>query len=384
MCDTLVIVRPDCVWFAKNSDRDPNEAQLLDWQPARRYPPATNLQCTYLTIPQVASTAALLLSRPFWMWGAEMGTNEYGVCIGNEAVFTKEPYKATGLTGMDLVRLGLERGKTAKAAMEVIIQLLETHGQGGGCGLEHRAFSYHNSFLLADPGEAYVLETAGRKWALERVDGVRSISNGLTIPGFAEKNSDRLRSRVANCNIRQHRTMELGNTVKQTADLFALLRDHGSEGISYSMMNGALSGPCAHAGGLLAATQTTASWIAELTSDKFKHWVTATSSPCLSVFKPVSLHEPIDTGPSASEQYFAESYWWRHEKLFRTMLIGTPKYTQARNAMELKWLEEPPPSRVAFTDAESWITQHAATAIDRRPWYVKRYWRQRNKKAGLT
>lgn len=50
------------------------------------------------------------------MFGAEMGANEYGVVIGNEAVFSKDDYpsmnargKNNGLLGMDLLRLGLVR-----------------------------------------------------------------------------------------------------------------------------------------------------------------------------------------------------------------------------------------------------------------------------------
>ncbi|HSQ38071.1 MAG TPA: carcinine hydrolase/isopenicillin-N N-acyltransferase family protein [Acidimicrobiia bacterium] len=256
---------PGRVLFAKNSDRDPNEAQLLEWHPRRTHPPDATVRCTWIEIAQAPVTHAMLLSRPFWMWGAEMGANEHGVAIGNEAVFTDQPYAATGLTGMDLLRLALERAATAAEAVEVITTLLDRHGQGGGCRQENRRFTYHNSFLVADPGEAYVLETAGCLREVERVTaGARSISNGLTIPGFAEEHSDFL-TRVSACRVRQPLTQARAGQAAGPGDLMTILRDHGGVAPHYRLLNGAMTSPCMHAGGVAAGSQTAASWVAELT-----------------------------------------------------------------------------------------------------------------------
>ncbi|NXP12239.1 SCRN2 protein, partial [Thinocorus orbignyianus] len=140
-------------------------------------------QCTYLEIEQVERTHAVVLSRPAWLWGAEMGANEHGVCVGNEGVWTREPVgEDEALLGMDLVRLGLERGSSAREALEVITALLEHYGQGGSCKEEPVPFVYHNTFLLADRSEAWVLETAGQYWAAQRIqEGSRNISNQLSI-----------------------------------------------------------------------------------------------------------------------------------------------------------------------------------------------------------
>src|SRR5690242_14654550 len=184
MCDTLVATpeytADGAVWFAKNSDREPGEAQRVEHLPAQLHNRRT-VQCTYVEVAQVERTNEIVISRPFWMWGAEMGANQHGVAIGNEAVFTRLPYAKTGLTGMDLLRLALERAAAAREALEIITQLLAEHGQGGGCGYRNRKFRYHNSFIIADPQEAWVLETAGPHWAAERVRGLRTISNALTI-----------------------------------------------------------------------------------------------------------------------------------------------------------------------------------------------------------
>lgn len=59
-------------------------------------------------------------------------------------------------------------------AMNVITSLLEEHGQGGPCSDTEPRLLYHNSFLIADPTEAWVLETAGRHWAAENI---KSMSN---------------------------------------------------------------------------------------------------------------------------------------------------------------------------------------------------------------
>jgi len=393
MCDTLVRVLPGRVLFAKNSDRDPNEAQLLDWQPRREYAAGGSLHCTWITIPQARATHAVLLSRPFWMWGAEIGANEHGVVIGNEAVFTRRPVASTGLTGMDLLRLGLERGATAAEAVEVMTRLLECHGQGGGCGHERRGFSYHNSFLVADAGGAFVLETADRRWQAERIPGAWSISNGLTLPGMLEE-GDWLRGRVSQCRVRRARTLGAAEVAAEVADLARALRDHGEDAAPrYHWLNGAMAAPCMHAGGLLAASQTTASWISELRPGAAQHWVTGTAAPCTGLFKPARVGEPLDLGPAPTDRSDPQSLWWRHERLHRAAMQDPvrllPLFAAERDALEARWWRLPPEPAAAFAEADRLLARWTAlvgraVGRDTRPWFVQRYWSTRARRAGLS
>ena len=188
-CDTFVAVCDNGnVVFGKNSDRPRGECQEVVFIPGKKSPRKDEtIKCTYIEIPESSSpTLDVILSKPAWMWGAEMGANEAGVVIGNEAVWSKMSDKShdleSRLLGMDLLRLGLERAKTAKEAVEIIAKLLEDFGQGGQCSNIISDFCYHNSFLAADSNEAWVVETAGKFWVAQKISsGVRNISNCLSI-----------------------------------------------------------------------------------------------------------------------------------------------------------------------------------------------------------
>ena len=179
-------VGPAHTLFGKNSDRPSDEVHEVVAFPRTTHAAGSMVRCTHIEIPQVAETLAVVLSRPAWLWGCEMGANEHSVVGGNEAVHSllagtlgREPR----LLGMDLLRLALERGATARDAARICGELLQAHGQGGACA-EDDDWTYENGFLFADPEEAYVLETAGvHHWAIERVPPgtCRNISNGLSI-----------------------------------------------------------------------------------------------------------------------------------------------------------------------------------------------------------
>lgn len=67
-------------------------------------------------------------------------------------------------------RLGLERSKDAKEALDTITELLVVNGQGGCCSDEPgEDWAYHNSFLIADSTQAWVLETARAHWAAQKI-----------------------------------------------------------------------------------------------------------------------------------------------------------------------------------------------------------------------
>lgn len=187
MCDCLVALYPatadNCTLFAKNSDRPPAEQQVVERFAPRR---EMTTRSTHIEIPgRDRETIAFVGSRPTWMWGVEHGVNVAGVAAGNATIYTSLDPRGTpdGLTGMDLVRLALERASTAPEAVDVIRSLLGRHGQGG-TGHEGVDRPYWSSFLVADPRHAFVIETSGSESAVEPVERTRATSNRTTIPSF--------------------------------------------------------------------------------------------------------------------------------------------------------------------------------------------------------
>ncbi len=302
MCDTFVALKSSTktgnVIFGKNSDRPQSEVQLITYAPKKINIEDEQVKCTHISIPQVSETAAILLSQPYWMWGAEMGVNEYSVAIGNEAVYSKEPLRSEGLLGMDLLRLGLERSKTAGEAMEIITQLLEQHRQGGNCGEGEQSWSYHNSFIMADPDNAYVLDTADKWWVAEVVQGVRSISNNLSIRGKGDYRRDGIIDHAIQkgyCKDEDDFDFAKIFSDPQIPDVFPpnsrdrcslRMLNENKGGISVSNMMNFLRehdvGICMH-----GAFQSTGSQVSELRDDdRSIHWFTGGTIPCLNLFKP--------------------------------------------------------------------------------------------------
>lgn len=137
-------------------------------------------------LPQARQTFAVLGVQPVGHWGLAHGINEHRVAVGVTEWHSKLRGDPSALDGLDLVRLALERSRSAHQAVEVITDLLERHADGS------RAGDY--IFLLADANEAFVLETSGKYWAMLECGHTRVVTDAAMIrqdwrrlaPGLAD------------------------------------------------------------------------------------------------------------------------------------------------------------------------------------------------------
>ena len=369
MCDTMVALgnatKDGSVIFAKNSDRQPNEPHIVIRVPQKKYEKGQKLKCTYIEVEQSEETYEVLLLKPSWIWGAEMGSNEFGLTIGNEAVFTKEKQGEQALLGMDMLRIALERCKTSEEGLNMIINLLEAYGQGGNCGYE-KTFTYHNSFLIADRNSAWVLETAGKYWAAEQVKSIRSISNCLSIgKSYDRHHPDLIKHAVDKGWCKGEEDFHF--TKCYTSPLFThfskakercgtstrlleekmgsitvgtmkdILRSHTEDIDGKQFTKHSINSVCMH-GGFFFGDHTTGSYIASLNKNRDTHWVTGSSTPCISIFKPFWFIEGEKFTFAQEEADGAIEYWKLREKLHRMIIenkIGNLRaYLDKRDKLE--------------------------------------------------
>ncbi|MBK8973511.1 MAG: peptidase family C69 [Hahellaceae bacterium] len=323
MSDTLAFKLGSEIWLAKNSTRELIEAQRVEFYPAGEY--ERTQEVTYLRVtPQVKWRQAVILGRPEWMWGAEMGVNAAGVTIGTEAVFTRmQEKREKGLLGPDLVRLALEQGTTAENAARIIIHYIEDVGQGGPAGCRGDGLRYDNSFLIADHQQIIKLETAGRFWALKYIEVADSITNQLTIQseadsqsfpdkvsrfgeiGFADSFNRWLIPRYVHAQSRYDRSVEFMRDlmVKDAPDIRLELQTFLSSHCESTPTN--YADLCWHSGGFFKRFDTVNTMMVRLPARGTPQvWMTGAPHPCRQLFHEVKW---------GSDHFFADKpdYWER-------------------------------------------------------------------------
>ena len=404
MCDTLYFAAeskpglPAASFFGKNSDRHPTEAQSVCL--VRGRPASEQAVLGGRTFPVKDSGLSFLLSKPSWMAGGEMGINERGVAIGNEAVFSRFKPARDGVLGMDILRAALGASATAKEAVDFICCFVDKFDQGGNGALRGSLY-YDNSFIVSDPQEAYIVETAGRRWAWRPIVGRDAISNAYSIEEDYKRLDAQTRKEIAPVNERAACSDEADPGRKGVKESFKayvenrfylrfskgearralslsllgnLASKAGAVGTGGAAADVALAGAakppvlgfmdilrshgsfdprrpwsrhmeslCVHAGGI-PASATTASLVVEYRGpESAVLWFTGTSSPCLSLYKPMLLVKgefiPLWSGYDYAEGSEKSEAYWRRWKAWMdatraSLHSGNPAFISARDSAQ--------------------------------------------------
>ena len=365
MCDTIVAL-PDAtldgvVLLAKNADTEVNEAQQILRLPTRHYAAGALVRVTHRTIPQATLTHEVLLDRSFWAWGGEIGCNEHGVAIGNEAAFSNQTPDGDGVVVLDLLRLALERAATAREAVDVIGHHVEAFGQGGNVQMMGN-YPFDGGLLVADRTEAWVVNCAGRHWAARPARATEAISNRYQITddwALSSLSADPgpnvdFRARFAD----EHREHESGANERETCaagllagrrgritmhDMADVLRHVGDD---YDVVSDERAVRlCMHAGPTPQRFwHATGAMITEVRPDSIVVWMTGTSATDLSIFKPLFFGVDLpDAGLRPAEIDDLDTLWWRHERLHRRAMAHyaevRPEIRAAFDALEHQFHE---------------------------------------------
>jgi hypothetical protein len=138
--------------------------------------------------------------------------------------------------------------------------------------------------------------------------------------------------------------------------------------------------------------------VAHVTADDITVWLTGTSAPCTSVFKPVRFDGGLPDEPRPGRHFDASTLWWRHELLHRETLRNYPQriaaFARDLDDLERGFLADAATARdkAAFTagcfaqaaDAEEkWIAAVRGTPVASSPGLYRRAWRKWADLAGI-
>lgn len=371
-CDTMVVYKDFAEYgqniLAKNSDRPTGEPQPLCFYKGQEYEEGAVLQTTHLAIPQAQKTYSVVGSRPYWIWGFEMGYNEKGLIIGNEAEGSRmESEEETGILGMDLLRIGLERAATAREAIEVITSLLKKYGQKARASMLTER-TYENSFILVDPREIWVLETAGREWVAKEIKTVRGVSNCYSIGDdydmcsanvetiarekrwlspdekfdFAKAYTGRLVGQPF--GVQRYRRLNKLLSLRKVHDfssLSSILRDHHEEELispRFGAAAGTFMSVCMHMRDW-GESETSASLLAYNDGEIGIIGRYAPAQPCLSAYIPVYMTDGLpEIMETAEKKYDPKSLWWQMKLLSLLVAVDEERLAEDIRA-DLKRLE---------------------------------------------
>ena len=382
MCDTFVALgnstASGSVLLAKSADTEVNEAEHVVRYPRRTYEEGALVRITHRTIPQATVTHETILGRSFWAWGAELGCNEHGVAVGNEAAFSNQKADEDGTVCLDLLRLAVERATSAREGVDVVGHHVESYGQGGNCQMMGN-FWFDSGLLIADKREAYVVNCAGRHWAARQVNDVMSISNRYQIgddwdssslkpdngskPNFRALFADEDREREVAALERECRALELLRARKGSIavkDMADILRDVGEDPSAYDIPeDDRPTRICMHAGPYESRFwHATGAMITDASESGVIVWMTATSATDLSVFKPLFFGVPTpELGPPPQGTYTEGSLWWKHEHLHRRVVADyhalKPEIRSDFDTLEDEFFAEAPSLRQAASKTKT-------------------------------
>lgn len=332
-----------------NSEGGVNEANSVVHLPRSAFPIGSNPKLLNLSLSLPNETYEMCISKRDWAWGAEFGTNEFGLSIAlgkNESSSFGQEIPL--LNGTEILRIGLERSKSAESAVLWISRLIE------------ESFSQTNqypvpklSFLIIDRKDAFLLESFGPHWATKKIEESLTISHEYTIEDdfdFASITVKEIQAKTPSFSFRNHFNSVSKKWSKKTSyvnpfkteitsilksgqgfsleQTISLLQLHGEKDHDFEPRSTKKRYICTHASGFLQSQQTNASFIVEwdtstLQLDPLRIFYTGTASPCLSVFKPFFLGTQglRDMRLLQSEKKYSESLWWMLEGIKRTHLL---------------------------------------------------------------